>query len=82
MVPPDDWFCKMTDADATHRWAEPDVEHLSSLLRHVYEHRDEARAKGQAGRRTIKEQFSYARIAERICTRLTTAIPGWNSPAA
>ena len=30
------------------RWADPDHEHLRTLLRHVYEHRDEARAKGAA----------------------------------
>ncbi|NTW03551.1 MAG: glycosyltransferase family 4 protein [Oscillochloris sp.] len=28
------------------RWAEPDVDHLVDLLRHIHNHRDEARAKG------------------------------------
>jgi glycosyltransferase involved in cell wall biosynthesis len=75
LVPPDDWFCAMTKADTTHRWAEPDVDHLCALLRHVYEHREEARAKGQAARTTIEEQFSYAQVAERIRNRLAAAIP-------
>lgn len=31
-------------ADA--RWAEPDLDHAASLMRHVFEHRDEARERG------------------------------------
>ncbi|HXP93262.1 MAG TPA: glycosyltransferase [Candidatus Binatia bacterium] len=39
-------------------WAEPDVEHLESLLRHVYERPSEARARGAAARRHIVAGFS------------------------
>jgi glycosyltransferase involved in cell wall biosynthesis len=39
-------------------WAQPDVGHLQSLMRHVYEHREEARATG-------------ARARAAVCARLT-----------
>jgi glycosyltransferase involved in cell wall biosynthesis len=51
-------------------WAEPDVEHAASLMRHVYEHRDEAAARGLLGRSTIESTSSPAAVAMRIRTLL------------
>jgi glycosyltransferase involved in cell wall biosynthesis len=42
---------------AGHRWAEPDVDHLRALLRHVYTHRAEAREKAAAGRQEMVENY-------------------------
>jgi len=42
---------------AGHEWAEPDIDHLRSLLRHVFTHREEAREKAALGRREMVEKF-------------------------
>jgi glycosyltransferase involved in cell wall biosynthesis len=42
---------------AGHQWAEPDVDHLRALMRHVFTHRAEAKQKAQLGRREILENF-------------------------
>jgi glycosyltransferase involved in cell wall biosynthesis len=39
-------------------WAAPDVAHLRELMRHVFEHRDEAKARGEAARRTA-QRFTW-----------------------
>jgi hypothetical protein len=44
--------------NAYGEWAQPDVEHLQALMRHVFEHREEAKATG-------------ARAREAVCARLT-----------
>ena len=45
------------------QWARPNVEHLRQLLRHVFEHRDEARARGQQGRADICRQWTWEQAA-------------------
>ncbi len=52
------------------RWANPDPEHLRSLLRHVYENQDEARALGAAAAREIAERWTWRQTAQRITERL------------
>jgi glycosyltransferase involved in cell wall biosynthesis len=42
---------------AGHEWAEPDVDHLRALLRHVFTHREEARAKAALGRQEMVEKY-------------------------
>jgi GT2 family glycosyltransferase len=53
------------------RWADPDPEHLRFLLRHVYEHRDEARSLGQAAARELAERWTWEAAAQRIVDRLS-----------
>lgn len=45
------------------QWARPSVDHLRQLLRHVFEHRDEARARGQQGRADICRQWTWEQAA-------------------
>jgi GT2 family glycosyltransferase len=52
------------------RWAEPDEEHLRHLLRHVYEQRDEARERGQAAAREVRDQWTWQHAARRILARV------------
>jgi glycosyltransferase involved in cell wall biosynthesis len=54
-------------------WAEPDEEHLCELLRHVYEHRDEAREKGLAASERVRRQFTWTETVNLIETRITSA---------
>lgn len=51
-------------------WAKPDPKHLVYLLRYVYEHRDEAKAKGKQGQLEVCEHFSWDRAAKRMADRL------------
>jgi glycosyltransferase involved in cell wall biosynthesis len=48
------------------RWAEPDVAHLRSLLRHVYAQRGEAAARGAAARQTIVQEFDLPGVHQRF----------------
>lgn len=47
-------------------WADPDVGHAAELMRRVYDHRDEARAKGEQARRDLTERMSIAAYADRV----------------
>ncbi len=51
-------------------WAAPDPEHLRTLLRHVYEHREEAGAKGRRAAMEVESQWSVECAAGRIRARL------------
>jgi hypothetical protein len=42
---------------AGHQWAEPDVDHLRSLMRHVFTHRAEAKEKARVGRKEMVERY-------------------------
>lgn len=51
-------------------WAQPDLDHLRCLMRHVWEHPDEARAKARLGREFLRQHFTWehtvAAVEERI----------------
>ena len=51
-------------------WAEPSVEHAAELMRHVFEHRDEAAERGRAARREIVEHYSDAAVGRLVRQRL------------
>lgn len=42
---------------AGHQWAEPDVDHLRSLMRHVFTHRADAKKKARIGRQQMVETY-------------------------
>jgi GT2 family glycosyltransferase/glycosyltransferase involved in cell wall biosynthesis len=52
------------------QWADPDPDHLRFLLRHVYENRDEARARGQAAAREMAARWTWDAAALKIVDRL------------
>ncbi len=52
-------------------WAEPDREHLKALLHHVYENREEARHKGEIGRRQVVDSWTWDHAARKAWDRLT-----------
>jgi GT2 family glycosyltransferase len=51
-------------------WADPDPEHLRSLLRHVYEQPDEARARGLAAATEVASCYTWEHVAARVKARL------------
>ncbi|HEV7767754.1 MAG TPA: glycosyltransferase [Thermoanaerobaculia bacterium] len=51
-------------------WADPDPEHLAQLLRHVYENRDEARARGLLAAQRVHTTLTWADTARAIRRRL------------
>ena len=53
-----------------YEWADPDVDHLSHLMRHVYENREEARAMGMRASIEARERWTWLNAAERIKKRL------------
>ncbi|GEM_PF-3364967 len=53
-----------------HRWANPSEQHLRQLMRHVSTHREEAAQKGKAARSHMVENFSIARVGEKVLQRL------------
>ncbi len=52
------------------KWADPDPDHLRFLLRHVFEHQDEAAAKGQHAARDVQQLWSFTNTARNIKQRL------------
>jgi GT2 family glycosyltransferase len=52
-------------------WADPDPDHLRFLLRHIYEHRDEARSRGQAAAREMAARWTWQAAAQKIVERLS-----------
>lgn len=52
------------------RWAQPDQDHLVFLMRHVYEHREEAATKGTAASQEILGCWTWRQAAQRIRERL------------
>ncbi|PKQ28956.1 MAG: glycosyl transferase [Candidatus Anoxymicrobium japonicum] len=51
-------------------WADPDVDHLASLMRRVYDNRKEARAKGLRASIQAREKWTWLDAARRIKARL------------
>jgi glycosyltransferase involved in cell wall biosynthesis len=51
-------------------WADPDVDQVASLMRYVYENREEARAKGLRASIWARENWTWLDAAKRIKTRL------------
>ena len=51
-------------------WAEPDLDHAAELMRHVWEHQDEARERGIRAKREIAEHFSLEAVGEAARSRL------------
>jgi glycosyltransferase involved in cell wall biosynthesis len=45
------------------KWAEPSYEHLRALMRHLYEHRDEAAAKGRLASQRVHTAWTWERAA-------------------
>jgi glycosyltransferase involved in cell wall biosynthesis len=67
LVPvPSDWWAHAPAA----QWAEPDVDAAAVLMRHVYEHQDEARARGRRARDALLERFSLERTSAFVSSRL------------
>ncbi|MGB3904521.1 MAG: glycosyltransferase family 1 protein, partial [Anaerolineae bacterium] len=52
------------------RWAQPDEDHLASLMRHVYENREEAAAKGGTASEEVLRRWRWREAARRIKERL------------
>lgn len=55
-------------------WAEPSVDHLKSLMRRVFEHRDEAKSKGKKARADLFPKFSIQNTAKQIYDRMDQLI--------
>ncbi|MBU4385748.1 MAG: glycosyltransferase, partial [Actinobacteria bacterium] len=51
-------------------WADPDVDHLASLMRRVYENPEESRARGLRASISARERWTWRDAAKRIKTRL------------
>jgi len=55
---------------ATGTWAQPDLDHAAQLMREVWEHQDEAGARGARARRELGEAFSLEAVGEVARRRL------------
>jgi glycosyltransferase involved in cell wall biosynthesis len=68
---------KLVELDAEYRpyekgsvWADPDLDHAASLMRHVYENRDEARRVGQKAREGVLSHLHPDVVREIMIRRL------------
>lgn len=51
-------------------WAEPDFDHLKSLMRGVYEDPEAARNKGRIAAASVSAEYTWSRCAQRVRERL------------
>ena len=51
-------------------WADPDTDHLRHQMRHVFEHQDEARARGLAAADEVQARHTWEHAAARVKQRL------------
>lgn len=51
-------------------WAEPSYDHLRSLMRHVYENRDEARMIGLRASQAVLSEWTWAQSVKKMINRL------------
>ena len=61
---------------AGYVWAEPFVEHLSALLRHVFDNREDALQRAQNGKRTVTSAFSTETVTQTMAACLPAAVRG------
>jgi glycosyltransferase involved in cell wall biosynthesis len=54
-------------------WAEPDVDHAASLMRQVYEHPEEGRARGERAAAHMRDHFSPAAVGAIMAERIRCA---------
>lgn len=57
-----------------HRWADPSVDHLKELMRHVFNHPTEAKQKGLKARKHLFPRFSSQTIGQQIYQRMDELI--------
>ncbi|MGH2364276.1 MAG: glycosyltransferase, partial [Chloroflexota bacterium] len=57
------------------RWAEPSVEHLTHLLRHVFEHREQAHAIARQARRDMVERWDRTVLAPQWAQAFQELLP-------
>lgn len=62
------------------RWAEPSYEHLRQLLRHLYEHPDEARAAGRRASTRVHTCWTWERPARQLLADLDSIAAGMTPP--
>ena len=53
-----------------HKWAEPSVDHLRQLMRHVQANREEAKAKGKVARKDMLEKYCMKCLNAQVGRRL------------
>lgn len=68
-VPAEIWSGSLPTG-APPAWYEPDLDHLRRLLRHVYEHRDEARTVGALSSRAVLQHHTWSRTVDQVVARL------------
>lgn len=56
--------------DSRAAWAEPDLDAAATLMRHVYENPEQARAKGAAAKADLESRFTPALTGDRMRRRL------------
>lgn len=52
------------------RWAEPSVHHAAKLMRHVFDDRAEAKARGERAQTELREKLSLRAAGDRMAARL------------
>jgi glycosyltransferase involved in cell wall biosynthesis len=58
------------------QWAEPNYEHLRSLMRWIYEHPAEAREKGRLASLRVIKEWTWDRVARQFCHELDELAEG------
>ena len=52
------------------RWAEPSVNHAATLMRQIFDHQPDAKARGARAQAELREKLSLRAAGERMAARL------------
>lgn len=71
-----DWITGSTREYVGGLFADPDYDHLVELMKHVFTHKKEAKAKGKKARQFVVENFDIDLVARRIFRRMESILLG------
>jgi len=57
-----------------HKWADPSIKHLKTLMRYVVDHPDEAEKRGKQARQDLIKQFNPSLISKLVTKQLQEAV--------
>lgn len=60
------WINAPQSYNSSQMWAEPDVDHAAKLMRSVYDHRQEAKERGENLKKYVIDHFSNRKTSKKL----------------
>ena len=70
MIPVEDKMGKYSYSP-DQKWAEPDLQNASAIMRYVFENRDEAKNRGDKLKKYVRDNFAETRIIPNLISTIS-----------